>query len=239
MKKIVAFLLLFIMAFCGVSCTEKGFIDNTEEKVKKYYIDFSTNGGSSIATKYTDVLDYSPVTSKSDAIFDGWYLDKYFKVPAVFPLKVESDMTLYAKWLKTQDKRYCENTSIKWAKGHSSSSLYYITPNGFDLQTLAQKGYAMEISVEYVVYYKKDYNVWLDIGYAGSPKYEVFLVNSQGIGAIEKNLPTTTGGRLKGIKFVTDVVDLLNEKITLTFSTDNIQNIIYFQDILVTYKCYK
>ena len=35
------------------------------------------------------------------------------------------------------------------------------------------------------------------------------------------------------------VADLKDMRLMLMFSTDNVQNIIYFTDIVVTYKCYK
>ncbi len=142
--------------------------------------------------------------------------------------------------LKLNDTRRCTNSSIKFMdKSQSSSVTYYITPTGFELNRLSEQGYTMRISVSYEVYYKKDYNVLWDIGYAGSPKYEIYLLNDDGLGSIQENLTTKKQKADRTISYISTATDLLNTKITLTFSTDNIQNIIYFENIVVSYTCYK
>lgn len=142
--------------------------------------------------------------------------------------------------LKLNDTRQCADCSIKFMDNSKySSCIYYVTPTGFEMNKLSEKGYTMKISVTYDVYYKKDYDVLWDIGYAGSPKYEVFLLNDDGLGSMQKNLTTKTQSMTRTITYISTATDLLNTKIKLTFSTDNIQNIIYFKNIVVTYVCYK
>lgn len=95
----------------------------------------------------------------------------------------------------------------------------------------------MKITASYDVYYKKDWD--LGFGYAGSPKYEVSVVNPDGMGKIDDNMPTETTSQTRTFSFSSKIVDLKNTRLVLTFSTDNIQNIIYFKNIKVDYQCYK
>ena len=95
----------------------------------------------------------------------------------------------------------------------------------------------MKITVSYDVYYKKDWD--LGFGYAGSPKYEVSVVNSDGMGKIDDNMPTETASQTRTLSFSSKIVDLKDTRLVLTFSTDNIQNVIYFKNIEVDYLCYK
>ena len=217
--------------------------DNTTLYAKwvktKYTVTFDTNGGSYIASEKLSVLEKAPTTNRSGYVFDGWFLDENCMTSVVFPLNVNSAMTIYAKWLKVYDTAKCKNCSIKLDFDHESYALFAITPNGFDLERLAVEGYKMKIHVSYDVYYRKDYDVLLDIGYAGSPKYEIYLMNNNGYGQIEENLSTTTTSRTRTITYTSTVADLLNQKIQLKFSTDNIQNIIYFKNIVIEYICYK
>ena len=105
------------------------------------------------------------------------------------------------------------------------------------VEELEKKGYYVRINLSYDVYYNKDYT--FPIGYAGSPKYEVTLLNEKLVGFQEKDLTTTTSTKTKTFTW-TQVPEFFNdESFTLTFSTDNIQNTIYFKNITVTYECVK
>ena len=135
---------------------------------------------------------------------------------------------------------YCKDSRIKFMDDNINSySLYNIMPSNMDFETLAQKGYKIKIEVSYDVYYKKDYDVPFDIGYAGSPKYEVSIHNSDGIGNYKNDLSTKTSSQTKTITYNTTAREFLNTIIYLEFSTDNIQNIIYFKNITVTFTAYK
>ena len=139
--------------------------------------------------------------------------------------------------LKLKDTQRCEDCSIKFSTSTDMSASYYITPEGFEWDKLEEKGYKMKITVTYDVYYKKDWDLWF--GYAGSPKYEVSVVNSDGMGKIDDNMPTETTSQTRTLSFSSKIVDLKNTRLVLTFSTDNIQNIIYFKNIKVNYQCYQ
>ena len=100
-------------------------------------------------------------------------------------------------------------------------------------------GYKMTITVSYDVRYKKDYDVLFDVGYAGAPKYEAYLLNSDNAGDWGENLTTTLQAKTKTLSYTSSIANIKNDKFILTFSTDNIQNTIYFENIVVTYKCHK
>ena len=139
--------------------------------------------------------------------------------------------------LKLEDTQRCEDCFIKFSSSTDMSVSYYITPEGFEWKRLEEKGYKMKITVSYDVYYKKDWN--LSFGYTGSPKYEVSVINSDGMGKIDDNMPTETKPRTRTLSFSSKIVDLKDTRLVLTFSTDNIQNIIYFNNIKIDYRCYK
>ena len=152
----------------------------------------------------------------------------------------DSPIAQVVESLKLEDTKYLKDCSIKFMDSdYSSGATYYITPSGFEMDKLAERNYYMQITVTYYVYYKKDYDVLWDIGYAGSPRYEISIMNEDGYGQMDENLPTTTSKVKKTFSIKKYVADLKNMRLMLTFSTDNIQNIIYFTDMVVSYKCYK
>ena len=139
--------------------------------------------------------------------------------------------------LTLSDTIRCQSSCIKLATNHSPAVSYSITPNGFDMETLQKKGYYMNINVSYSVYYRKDWS--LGIGYFGSPKYEISILNSNMQGNAASNLTTSTKPKNRSFSFRASIADLRNTTLTLTFSTDNIQNIMYFSNIVVQYDCFK
>lgn len=66
-------------------------------------VTFDTNGGDApglILINKGEMLteEYNYVPKKDDFTFEGWYLDKDLTQECHFPLKIEDDITLYAKW---------------------------------------------------------------------------------------------------------------------------------------------
>ena len=239
MKKAIALILCIVMVFMLVGC-DKEVVDGIVEAVTPT-ITFETNGGSSISPMTTAKLTKAPTPTKEHYAFDGWFLDRTLTQGAVFPMTPKEDITLYARWVKVSDVKQLSNCKIKFLDdNYSSSATFNVSPAGFDFDRLKQLGVTgMQVTVYYTVHYKKDYDVLWDIGYAGSPKYEVTLVNSNLLGNFESDLTTTLNGQTRTITVAStfDVYD--NKTLTLTFSTDNIQNIIYFSNIYVTYSCGK
>lgn len=152
----------------------------------------------------------------------------------------KTSINIFGGKLKLEDTRRCENVSIKYMDSdYQSQATFYITPSGFNFEELNKKGYRMKIVITYEVYYKKDYDVLWDIGYAGAPKYETYVLNDQDYGVVEEDLSTTKTSIKRSIEYTTEIINLQNTKLRLIFSTDNIQNIIYISNINVSYKCYK
>lgn len=202
---------------------------------KKPTISFQANGGSTVHSIQTDILSAPPATKKNDCLFLGWFLDKSLTTPVTFPFSPTENITLYASWQNLVTYRSFQGTSIKNWEGHYPSVYYDINPSGYDLDLLSSKNYYIEITASYDVYYKRDYD--LPVGYAGAPKYEVSILDSKNRGQRKKNLETTKTTTDRSISYITSVADIKYEKLTLNFSTENIQNIIYFKNIKVTYRC--
>ena len=136
--------------------------------------------------------------------------------------------------LKLTDEKKYVNATID-----ASATTYVITPAEFDLEALNKQGYKMTIRVTYDVYYKKSWDVLWDIGYLGAPKYEVYILDDSLIGKCQEDITAPSKNTTKTISYTTDIVNLIGSKIFLIFSSNNIQNIIYFKNITVSYDCYK
>ena len=203
-------------------------------------ITFNTNGGTSINPQTTNEINTMPVTQRDNYYFDGWYYDEDFRTPVVFPLEVKRDMTLYAKWIRLQATYSYESFKIK----HLDSSYYSsyklnLEPDHLELAKLKALGYKIRITVEYDVYYRKDYDVPLDLGYAGSPKYEVSINNRDELGVYKNDLSTTTYRRSYSVSYSVSIAALEKDAFWAQFSTNNVQNIICFENVKVTFECYK
>ena len=235
MKKFNLIILIVFSVICLVGCSKETV------SIIPHTVTFNTNGGTTIESKTVYKLEEAPLPRKDNYLFDGWYLDPQYQNLVVFPYEVNNDVTFYAKWVKIKDYIQCKKGSIKFFdKNYNSTLSYSITPNQFDYDRLAQLGYkGMTILIDYVVYYQKDYDVPFDIGYAGSPKYEIYILNSKLSYFEEKNLTTTTKSKHISYSYNIAFINLKDITYTLTFSTDNIQNIIYFDNIVVSYTVFK
>ena len=171
--------------------------------------------------------------------FDGWFLDKNLTNVVIYPLKVEDNMTLYAKWVKISDKLYFENCEFKYLDcDYSSKALYDITPRSFNYSRLEELGYtSMNICVEYSVSYEKQYEFLWDIGYFGSPRYEVSISNDDCWGEFQEDIKTTDEYVCKIIEINAGFDYYNHTPIVLMFSTNNIQNVVKVKDISVSYIC--
>lgn len=69
-----------------------------EEEPQKFLVSFVTNGGTAVNSVTTDVLQTSPVTTKDQYRFEGWFQDSGFSQNVEFPYAVTKEITLYAKW---------------------------------------------------------------------------------------------------------------------------------------------
>lgn len=232
-------MLLAASCVCAVSfggCAITDADGNVVSVTSGHDVSFESNGGSSVSTCNVKVLVNAPKTVRTDYLFDGWYLNKNLTNEAKFPLSVEYDITLYAKWLRLTDFTSCTGCDLKCWTDHPSSTSWQISPKRFNLEKLAEKEYYMSITVSYTVSYAKDYT--LPIGYGGAPEYDVSILNSKGYGTRKKDLETSTSAVRHSIVYTQSVSSFINEDIFLIFSTYNIQNIVYFRDISISYKCF-
>lgn len=205
-----------------------------------YTVIFDSNGGSYVNSKQTQRVDQAPYTERDGYLFDGWYYNEGLTNEVVYPIEINSDMTLYAKWLLLEKEVSCEDIKLKSLDSDYYNATYYsLSPSGFDFQELEKRGYNISIEVQYNVRYKKDYAIPLDIGYFGSPKYKVGIINDDNAGVWKSDLGTTQSATTRSVSRKMSVASFNKNRIRLYFSTENVQNIIYFEDITIKYTCYK
>ena len=101
--------------FCGwyttssFSCVAVSFPFEVKENTtlyakwqQMYTVTFETNGGTSLESYKTGVIESAPDVSKTDFAFAGWYTTEDFSGSAIsFPYTVTRPTTLYAKWAQT------------------------------------------------------------------------------------------------------------------------------------------
>lgn len=207
--------------------------------IQKYTVTFKSNGGTPIGNMTTDVIQSAPNIEKDGYAFEGWYTDKELTKKAIFPIYLKSNTTLYAKWLQKKYTTTINEFKIKDTKKYSSYQYINITPKDLDIEELAKQGYKITITVSFDVNYKKDYDVLFDIGYFGAPEYEIYLEKDSTIVQSKEKIKATSSKTHKTISYTDSVINIKNNKIYFKASTDNIQNIIYFSNIVVTYECTK
>ena len=140
-----------------------------------------------------------------------------------------------ALFLTMENSLRFENSHIKYSTDTPHSATCAITPQGFKMDLLEEKDYKMKITVTYDVYYEKDWDIGL--GYLGAPKYEISIYNSDRNFITEEQIATKTA-KSQTASFIARIVDINNTHIYFKVSTYDIQNIIYFENIKVDYKCF-
>ena len=82
---------------------------------EKLTVIFKTNGGSTVAAQSVNAgekIETSPVTTKTDYEFSGWYSDSALTQAVSFPFTVTSNCTLYAKWTEKNNVVYPESITL-------------------------------------------------------------------------------------------------------------------------------
>ena len=101
---VVAAVLLAATSFSLAGC---GGGNNDKNSVKKYTVDFETNGGSEIASQQVEEGGKATKPedpTKTDYVFSGWCKDEALETVYDFETEtVTSDTTIYASWASSAD----------------------------------------------------------------------------------------------------------------------------------------
>lgn len=228
MKKTVLIFLL-VMALSMSACTMPTNND------KAYTVTFDANGGSEVSQAEVSKLEQAPETTKEGYVFCGWYRDGDLTLPVTYPFNVTRDMTLYAKWVKSTYTLDLANASVSYDIEHNYKAEYLVNPSEFDLEVLAAQGYDIKIDVTYEVFYEKNYDI--PFGYRGAPDHDVHLTDSYDQGTMNEDLPTTETATEESVSIIISAEKLTERNYYLRLMTYNLQNIVHFQNISVTYTC--
>ena len=94
-QKFSILLAIVIIGSGFLSCENQFF----KEAAGIYEVTFESNGGTKVSTVNTDRIVFSPVTSKNNCEFLGWYETFNFVGNAVsFPYEPKKNTVLYARW---------------------------------------------------------------------------------------------------------------------------------------------
>ena len=141
--------------------------------------------------------------------------------------------------LKTESKVNCESFAIKFSTSTSSTKALAVTTEDFDFDALKEAGYkSVKITVSYKVSFEKHWGFG-NIGYLGNPRYDVSLLNSDGVGESKTALETDTKQKSEKIIKTFTIDEVIDKEFALTFTTTNVQNLITFEDIVVEYSVKK
>ena len=245
MKKTLATIFFVILIlFTHVSCNTSNMSENKQDNLFKknhtvtLIVDNLSNNKITVDDGDVLVIDSNP--QKENYMFKGWYTDSDCTVPYDFSRPVTTSFNLYAGFALKTKIINCQDIKIKaLSSTYDNDKSFGLSLVGFDYDYLEKNGMGLQFKITYNVKYKKDYDVLFDIGYAGSPKYEISLINSSLRGYFEENLPTTTSETEEYYTYNTALNFSKDEQISLVFSTDNVQNIISFSDIVIIIEAIK
>lgn len=181
-----------------------------------------------------EALNFNFIPHKENHIFMGWYTDSTYVIPYDFSKPVTTSFKLYAGFaLKTKTINYKDIKIKAMSSTYENYKSFAISLDEFNYDYLEKKNLGLQFKISYNVKYKKDYDVPFDIGYAGSPKYELALINSSSQAFGEENLTTTTSESEKCYTYNTPLNFSKDNLLALAFSTDNVQNVISISDIVI------
>jgi len=84
----------------SVSEATSVFSYDSTTSYQTYTVTFVTNCPTALDPVVTSLIETTPILSNGTLTLEGWYFDAGFTDPANFPLFVDHDMTLYAKWVE-------------------------------------------------------------------------------------------------------------------------------------------
>ena len=250
MKRILALLLVLLMCLPLAACEEEQeepslggvnggvFIDDKHKAPIKqtYTVHYENNGGNGIiATENIRVIKTPSKPYKENHVFVGWFCDQGLTQGAVFPLELTSDITLYAKWLKIKEKATYVPSSLKdMDKDYPSNVTYSVNAPAFDFDALAAEGYSIDVTLQYDIHYYRDCVAF----YVGGPKYEEYWI-ANGTYYGKEDIPAPSQKQSKTVKRTISCADMKKNTYMFQFSTNNVQNVICFENISITFECKK
>lgn len=98
---------LLVAALAGIAAVWAHNTRLVAESNVRYTVTYETNGGSRVESQEvkTGTLITAPrEPTISGRYFAGWYTDTTYQTQVTFPLEVDCDITLYARWLRDKDK---------------------------------------------------------------------------------------------------------------------------------------
>lgn len=104
---IALIVVLLVAALAGIAAVWAHNTRLVAESNVRYTVTYETNGGSRVESQEvkTGTLITAPrEPTISGRYFAGWYTDTTYQTQVTFPLEVDCDMTLYARWLRDKDK---------------------------------------------------------------------------------------------------------------------------------------
>ena len=101
MKKGFALLLALLMLFSFVACGSKTETPE-ENKVETYTVSYLDAGMENQTVEKGTAISQPADPQKANRIFGGWYLDASFTTPAVFPITITGNTSLYARFYDYQ-----------------------------------------------------------------------------------------------------------------------------------------
>lgn len=70
-----------------------------------FHVTYHSQGGSDVEYQeyqYGELLELPDDPMRQGYVFDGWYLDENYQIPAEENTEVQQDMNLYAHWVKEE-----------------------------------------------------------------------------------------------------------------------------------------
>ncbi len=98
----------------------------------EFQVTFEENGGVPVQDGWFATIEKEPVTEYEGYIFDGWYTDKALKPPAIFPMNLTENTTLYAKWEKAPSLISIEGFTLDGSKA-TANTIYTDSTDTIDL----------------------------------------------------------------------------------------------------------
>ena len=117
-------------------------IPETEILDKKFTVKTIVNGITTTQSVYLGQAIYLDNPSFDGYIFDGWFKDANFTIPVTFPLVVESDITLYAKF--TEKKEEIQTFTVKTVVNGTTTTQTVNSGEPLTLATPSLDGYVFE-----------------------------------------------------------------------------------------------